>query len=298
MRHRWGVLLCVVLAAGCLSDPARVAQSAYWESRKPKPPGAAPDVVEVQYIFIERDVGENAVNETVWQEADEQAIPLDLKLRWNENGFRIAALGDRLPTELQKLLQKSNPTGKGRLQHGRSGHVIKMQMTRLIPDWRFTTVLHDRPQDELVANGQGFLTLVPTIGDDSAVRLALRPEIEHGTRITRFAPAAEYAGWKVQTDRERIEFRDLSIEFDLDSGSYVLVGGRLNRPGTLGHAYFVRPNFDGEDVQAVLLIRVVRPTREELYAAGYDTDDFFLSPLIRGRLSGRSSARETFLMAD
>jgi hypothetical protein len=287
----------VLFCAGCLSDSARIVPNDYWQSLKPKPPHASPDVVEVQYIFIEREIGDPDVNELAWLTSDEQAIPLEMKARLNSNGLRIASLGDRLTPQLQGLLRRSNPTGKGRLQHGRSGEPVKIQMTPILSDFRFTSVFDDRPQDERFANGQGYLVVVPSISEDTAVRLTVSPEIEHGARTTRYTPAVEHGGWKVTTERERFELRALSVGLEVDSGGFVLVGARTDRPGTLGHSFFIRPGVDGRPAQALLLIRVLRPSREDLFAAGYDADDFVLSPLLRFGRTGRSPASETFFMS-
>lgn len=143
------LLVLIVLAGatgGCMRDAITLVDANNWSRLKPKLPSVAPDVVELHYIFIERELGNAAINEAVWAEADEQIVSLEMKSALASNGIRIGKLGGSLTPELMTLLEKSNSRGEGRRHQTRSGLVAKLQMTEVLPHWNLFTVLGNAPR--------------------------------------------------------------------------------------------------------------------------------------------------------
>jgi hypothetical protein len=296
-RGRLLTILVVTLfpASGCVSDSARLVEANPFSRLKPRPPAASPDVVELRYIAIERDLGNDLIKSRIWEDTDEQAISMDLKQLLNSNGLRIGKIGSRLSPEMLKLLERANDTAQGRLHHGPSGTTAKIDMTPVLPQWNLFTVADGAPKGETLSDAQGYLQLTPTIGPESTVHLAIAPRIEYGPRIERRGPAPDLTGFQFRQDRAARAFPELKVELSVASGDYILIGCDEERKGTLGWHMFTRAS-DGVAKQSVLLVRIVRPSREELYAAGFDLDDFFLKPIPQtARRRFRSSVRETML---
>ncbi|HVJ83268.1 MAG TPA: hypothetical protein VNC50_19540, partial [Planctomycetia bacterium] len=65
--------------------------------------------------------------------------------------------------------------------------------------------------------------------------------------------------------------------------------------GTFGANCFVREK-DGKKMQSVLLVRAFRPERETLFQAGFETNDFFLSPTA-SKAAPASAARRAIAAA-
>lgn len=289
------VIVALASAAGCVTDPMKTVESG-WSRFKPKAPAAAPDVVDLQYIFLERELGSRELNDIVWAEADEQFIDLERRNHLKANGIRVAKQGTRLSQELQKLVQNANPSGQGRMHETHSGMLAKVQTTEILPSWSLFQVHDGRSAGETIADAQGYLHVTPNTLGDSGVQLIVLPVLEYGQRQNRRVPAPDLSGWQLRNERDSRAFQDLQFELDLVTGEYLLIGCWPDRKGTLGWQYFTKQT-KGKMTQTVLLIRVLRPSRDALLTAGYDVDDFFLTKSGKDATAGRSSIRETMVAA-
>lgn len=250
----------------------------------------SPDVVELHYLFVDRPEGDPLLCNTLWAEADEQAIPLELKTALNGNGIRVARLGGKLSPEMVKLLTETK--SQARRHHTHSGSLAKIQMTDVLPEWNLFRMEDGKPRGDELKDGQGYFYVTPTIVDSSLARLTIAPEIEFGERIHKRVPAPDLSGWTIKNDRESQSFPELKLDLEMASGDYILLGALLDKPGSIGRYFFTRQE-SGKGRQVVLLVRVLRPTRDELMDAGYGYDDFFLQPISDSPIAGRSTARAT-----
>lgn len=292
----WSLLvLAFVAMCGCIADPMKTVENG-WSRFKPKMPPVGPDVVDLQYIFLERELDNRELNEVVWAEADEQFIDMERRNHLKANGFRVAKLGTRLSQDLQSLVKSGSPAGQGRLHETHSGVMAKVQTTEVVPSWSLFSVQENRSAGETITDGQGYLHVTPTTIGDSGVQLSVLPVLEYGQRQNRRVPAPDLSGWQLRNERDSRAFQDLQFELDLVTGEYLLIGCWADRKGTLGWQYFTKQN-KGKTLQSVLLVRVLRPSRDALLTAGYDVDDFFLTPPNKDGNTGRSSIRETMLGA-
>lgn len=268
-----------------------------WHPLKPKLPEARPDVVELYYIFLEGDLGDPAINEEIWsKEADEQCIPLDVKAALADNGLRVGKLGSRLSPAVLELLNNNDKNSTGRKHHATSGHLAKVQMTDILPSWNLFRKVDGHPVGDEIRDAQGYLYLTPTITGDSGVTLEITPQIEYGPRQQKRVPTADLAGWQLRSERETKAFPELRAAVTLANGEYALIGAFPDPGATLGRKLFLKEN-QNPPRQTLLLVRVVRPNREELMTAGYDFDDFFLTPM-RQAISARTTpVLETLLAA-
>lgn len=292
MRHWLSALLVISFAGGCMRDVTHITDSQSWSRWRPKIPDMTPDVVELHYIFVDREEGDPLLDKTLWAEADEQAIPLDMKSQLNANGIRIAKLGSKLSPELMKLLEETK--SQGRRHHTHSGQLAKIQATDVLPAWNLLTTIHGESRGDELRDAQGYLHVTPTIAADQRATLTIQPDIEYGPRIHRKIPAPDLSGWQVRNERDARSFPDLRVEMELTSGEYLLVGATPDAKGTMGETFFAR-DVPGKRRQTVLLVRVLRPSREELYDAGYDFDDFFMNPIQGEPVPSRSTIRETVM---
>lgn len=282
--------LVAIAAIGCMGDRMTTVENTVSRRFALREPVVTPDVVELHYIFLERDEADPLINTKIWEEADEQAYSLDQREEIAANGLRIGKLGGRLSPELLKLLDSQKPNGRRHQCH--AGSLAKVQTTEVTPSFNLFAVTGGHAKGETIENAQGYLYLVPTLEDSDAVSLALSPEIEHGERQNKRLPAPDLSGWQIRCERETRSFPDLKVTLELASGEYLLVGCYPAKRGTLGYQFFTR---DGETArkQTVLVIRAVRPTREALAAAGHNVDDFFFPKIRKSTGSLRSLVAET-----
>jgi hypothetical protein len=73
-------------------------------------------------------------------------------------------------------------------------------------------------------------------------------------------PSVDRSGiysWMLQEQRPTETYAHLSWEVTLAPNEYVVVGGRLDQPQTLGHQFFIRGD-EPNPVQRLLVIRTAR----------------------------------------
>ncbi|MGL5097247.1 MAG: hypothetical protein ACRDD1_16800, partial [Planctomycetia bacterium] len=187
----------------------------------------------------------------------------------------------RLSTDVLKLLEESGTAGLGRRHNTTFGQLVKVQTTDVVERWPLFEINGAQSRGEELTNAQGFFHLSAYRGAGDDVRLSILPEIEFGERKTRHVAAPDLTGWQVRSDRESRPFPSLQSEITVAPGEYLLVGADANRTGGMGFRFFVKQLPNGKYQQTALLIRVVRPSAEALYTAGYRFDEFFLSPSAR-----------------
>lgn len=292
------VIVACSFSAGCSHHALRLpAAATSWRPLKPRLPDARPDVVDLYYIFLEGDLGDPAIQEEIWsKEADEQCIPLDVKAALADNGLRVGRLGSRLSPAVLDLLEKNDNNASGRQHHATSGHLAKVQLTEVLPSWNLFQKIDGQPVGNEIRDAQGYLYLTPTISGDSGITLDVAPTIEYGPRQQKRVPTADLAGWQLRTERETKAFPELRATITLTSGEYALIGAIPDQGATLGQKLFLKDEQDPPK-QTLLLVRVVRPNREELLTAGYDFDDFFLTPMRRAISARTTPVLETLLAA-
>ncbi len=303
--RRWpqvvlGIAMACALATavGCASSMPKISNTSLrLQSLKPKLPDPRPDVVELHYIFLEADANDPKVNEEVWtSDVDEQCIPLDTKAALGQNGIRLGKIGSRLPNSILSLLESDKKNETGRRHQATSGQLAKIELTEVLPAWNLFQVVDGQAVGDEVRDAQGFLYVTPTITGQSAVVLDVVPQIEFGPREQRRVPSADLGGWQMRTERDAKKFPDLRSNVTLASGEYAIVGGVPDASGTIGHKMFCK-EVDGRKKQILLLVRVVRPNRDELLSAGYDFDDFFLTPIKRTVQRATTPVLETVMAA-
>lgn len=265
------LVIGLLLAAGCMHDQMQVGEPNNWSRFKPLAPDMTPDVVELHYIFIDREEGDALLSETIWKDADEQAIPLEMKQVLNDNGIRVGRIGTKLSPELRKLVDESK--SQARRHHTHSGRLAKIQLTDVLPNWNLFSVIDGRPRGDELKDAQGYLYVTPTIGENASTALTIQPEIEYGPMIHKRIPSPDLSGWQVRNQRESRSFPELRLDVKIESGEFLLLGTFEDKGDTLGQKLFTRDSV-GKRRQVALLVRVLRPSREELFDQGYQFDDF------------------------
>jgi hypothetical protein len=192
------------------------------------------------------------------------------------------------------MLEKENETG--RRHHASSGQLAKIELTESLPVWNIFQVTDGQTTGDEIRDAQGFLHVTPTITGQTSVVLDIVPQIEFGPREQKRVPTPDLAGWQMRNERDSRKFPNLRSNVSLASGEYAIIGGIPEASGTIGHKMFTK-EVDGKMKQTLLLVRVVRPNRDELLSAGYDFDDFFLTPIKRTVQRATTPVLETVMAA-
>lgn len=235
------------------------------------------DVIQLDVAILEGPVGNDAFNRDLWRMTDEQAIAPETQTVLEENGLRVGQIGGIAPQELQTLLTSERSCVRSRRIQLRSGTPRTIELGPTLTQGRF--VLHEKGLDIPVNLHQAncFLNVIPTLAPDGKTRLQFSPEISNHPDKS--------ASLTVNYDR-------LSWEITLAPNDYLLVGGRYDRPNTLGWQFFVRPDEDSP-VQRLLIIRTTRSASsvesEIASSPGKKSVSFSQSPSLAAQASGAVS---------
>ncbi len=259
MRHRQGLVLglLTVCLVGCTtSQPVRTTA---WLSRLRQissgPTG--PDVVQMDVALVERPVGDRYLNQDFWAVADEQVVALERKAMLEDNGFRVGQVGGITPVELQDLLTSERSCANPRRIQLHAGKPTTLTLGPLAPRCSFQMTQEGRPVPVNLTQAQCTLEVVPTLTADGRTLLRFTPQIAHGDTALLPAPAPDRSGWVLREQRPTERYTALSWEVELAGNEYVVIGGRFDKPQTLGYECFIRTD-ETVACQRLLVIRTGR----------------------------------------
>ncbi len=258
MRHGWAVvfLLLTGLLGGCVSEQSLSDVALLTHSRSATAPMGS-DVVVLDIGLVERHVNDDYLTAGLWTRANEQDVGLEQKVLLEQNGLQVGQLSVA-PPELLALLTAERSCINPRRVLLHSGGSYSIVLGPPLPSCEFT--LHQEDDGgEVEKFDQAICTLqvTPTLTNDGRTVLRFTPQINHGQANLVFKPSENGVDWALNEQRPTATYPWLSWEITVSPNEYVLVGGRVNYPGTLGHQCFVRPDEPGK-VQRLLAVRTSR----------------------------------------
>jgi len=263
-----------------------------WGRLVPTAPVVSPELVAVQYLRIDRDIGNPALNDALWKNGDDSFLDPRLRTALASNGLRVAKFtGASDPALLGLIKDGSNKRKEGASYQTQAGSAVKIELSDVVPKWSFFTVKDDRAGGETLESVQGYLSVVPHLKGESRVTLGLTPLVEFGEAKRNAIAAPNLSGFEVKVERESRVLNDLKWNVELGAGDVVVIGCHPDQKATAGRLMFVREK-DGKPIQSVLVIRALRPSRDDLFENGFDVDDLFLTPEANP-IPARSTVRET-----
>jgi hypothetical protein len=249
--------LCSGIFVGCFTPPTE-----HTAARYPSPfEGPTGDnVVLLLVALVERPVGDRAINEEIWELADEQGIDLEHKTVVYDNGFRVGQFGSQPPASLRDLIRSerscANPR-QIRLHAGNATTVVlgstqSHSFFQLVKDADKTSVELDQAQCQL--------QIVPTLLPDGHTRLQITPVVKHGQPSVMPRAVQEPSGtlrWDMRVQQPLETYSNLGWQQTVDDSDYLIIGTRLDHTDTLGQLCFIQT--DGEPpIQRLLVLRAMR----------------------------------------
>ncbi|MGE3806296.1 MAG: hypothetical protein AB7K24_16630 [Gemmataceae bacterium] len=257
MRRGW-LLICALLAsmlAGCLSTSS-VRPKNWFERLRPFQGPTGPDVVTMDIAILDCPLGDHYINQELWSRADEQVIELERKALLEENGLRVGQVGGIAPAELQALLTSERTNGKPRRIMLHAGHSTTIELGPPLPVCNIDVHAEGKDRALGIVEAECQFEVTPSLSKDGRTRLHFAPKIQHGAAALIPRPAADRSCWEYRSQRPTETFTTLGWEVTLAPNEYVIIGGRYDRPGTLGHEFFLRK--DGTPAQKLIVIRTGR----------------------------------------
>jgi hypothetical protein len=243
----------------------------------------SPDSVGLEIIFARFPADSAELNGQLWEEADEQQLPADVRQRLERNGFRQGVIGGQVPTALAKLLAlKQEAPAPGEPQRANVAELaIKPRVTARYlqtPAGRRNEVQASGVYDRLpvlvsesgelggqtYCQAQAVFALAAFPQPDGRVKLDLVPEIHHDQPRQHWI--GEQAAWRLETSRPKRVFDDLKVSTLLRPGTILLLSGQPGREGSLGHYFFSEGDSQDHHVERKLLVlRVCQTQHDDLH---------------------------------
>jgi hypothetical protein len=244
------VLVC--LLPGCFwSTPAP--QSSWLKQFNNQ--AISPDHALIEFALIERILGDDVLNQQVWQHTDQLIDGLERHGMLADNGFRIGQLVGAPPQDLQTML-----LGK---ESRSNAMIFPAGKTRSIPlgpiheHTSFDLVLGDQHGELHFLHARYALDVVAAFASDGRTKLTFTPMVEAGDQSLPFRAAPDQSMWELSPDKPSKKFTELSWSVTLGQNEYLLVGGRIEQHNSLGMKMFSQIA-DRHGVQRLLVIRNCR----------------------------------------
>lgn len=254
MRRCWalGPGLLVSLLLGCAAGPVirGSGRSDHYASGHGALP---PDSVLLDFVLLERPLGDRYINEELWKNTDEQ---MEGKEVVQENGFRVGHLVGMTPQRLQELLTSERGCLTRWRQIVPAGKPITLTISRPAPELRFHLLQDGQAQEVALEQAQSYLVAVPAPAPEGRTRWQFTPQVQFGATVPEFQPAPDRSGWLLSYNRRKHTYPQMSWEVTLAPNQYLVIGAAFDNASTLGYQSFVQE--DGHPVQRLLVLRTMR----------------------------------------
>lgn len=264
MRQWMAVVLALAsgVAGCCFQGTAPEGLPASDARRAAEAPAGHTIVVDM--AFLERPASDEFLNQGLWDLGNEQCIDLDTKPLLEENGLRVGQIGGMLPPRLQALLKSPRSCPDPRRLRADLDNPTPIQVGAPRARLVFEARHHGQGRTVELSDATCFFEVIPTVDPEGGIRLRFTPRVRHGKAQAEPRVARDAGGvlrWAVEVKEPIEDFPQLGWELPVTSDEYVLIGPRLDRPGTLGTAYFLAA--DG-GTQKLLVLRASKLSSREV----------------------------------
>ena len=241
-----------------------------------KPLGQAPHALRLEYVIVERPVGDPLLGGRLWDEMAVVGIVDEATRKaLSDQGLRVGVTSTSPPEALQKLLGEAKEITdartpedaqrrRGMLQVLPSGGSFAAWTSDEIPNRTVTVTTGGTPAEKTFEQARGIFLVTAKTEQDGWAKLEFLPEIHHGAAENR-AVASE-SRWDFTSGQAVQKLFDQKFELTLNEGDVAVVTTTGDGPDRIGD-FFFRTEAAGVPVQRVLIVRVVRtgetPVRNE-----------------------------------
>jgi hypothetical protein len=256
------ILVGLSLLDGCVPQAVPVRPNAVMQRMLPKPVKPAADGVLMDLITVERPLGDSLVNDELWHSTDPQVLPVTLRRKLAEHGFRVAIVGGQMPQAFDTVVNGSAPDEP-------NGHHLTVRAGS--PTWVTTVgpgvecpaeVAELAKLDESQRGNVTFgLRLIPTRQPDGTVEVQFTPELKYGGPMRHFVASQSGGGirdWALEVHARRKTLDDLTWAIRFQRGQVALLSCQPDSAGSCGYAFFVSRALQGL-MQRLLLIQAEQP---------------------------------------
>lgn len=273
---RWwpASLLVVAACAGCAQWQQGTANGTGPAEAGLPAPRMSADSVVLETVVLRVRWPDPRFGDSLWQEIDEQAIPLEVRQALRDNGFRCGIVPMHLPAAIRDQLNEVaqvepdniapavSPQGRYQRRPGQSlelvGPITYAELPVLV---REGARIHGRTYN----NVQCILEVKAYPSGDGHARLEVLPFVRHGEPKRRFVPNDDTSMLRLEVAAERAIFPSLLSSVSLAPGESLVMTCIEDACG-LGKSFFI-DNTLGQPQQRLVLVRLAHTQSEDLFSA-------------------------------
>lgn len=254
----------------------------------------SPDSVVIEMFFVRMPLDQNEDQEAIWNEIDEQRLPVELREALMRNGFRAGVVSGQLPDALAELLGTDDkPIGTGqdgngpieldeeaetvvrRRLHARAGARNEVIVSEVYDQLPVLISDENGVSGKTYELAQGVLDLRASTCRDGRVTVSLLPEIHYGKQRQRWVGSNGI--FRIDPSRPRRKFENMKIETGLEPGSMIVMSCLPNRPGSIGYDFFTH---EKDQRQKLLIVRLSQTQYDSLFCQPQELDLAEISEVI------------------
>lgn len=260
-------LILATCAVGCTSSAISARNKSLLAPFKP-----SLETSTLEVSFVRHEYKLPALNDELWTQVDETAIPADVRSALLRNGLRAGVISGALPLDLESMLSgppqaapPSTESPAAASTQPASAPTISRRTLHVLPNQRSELLASDvyerlnlLMREENEGTGHEYfkarcaLAVTATPLGDGRVRLAIVPEVQHGEARQQYR--GDDGMWRVDSSRPKVTLNSMAFDVVLAPDQSVVLGVRADRPASVGHYFFTEP-VGGELEQKLLLIR-------------------------------------------
>lgn len=216
------------------------------------------DAFQLETYLIETSLRDPFVEEELWSLADDQVVPLELKALLEKNGLRVAQVGGVAPAGLQALMRSPRSCPDPRRIQQAFGKTADVKLGPPLAQATFQVQADGATTPLDLHQAECYIIVAPTMATDGRIRLRCKPEVRHGNSVVAPSPSQDRTTWLFQKQQPTETFDGLAWEVTLGAAEYTVIGGRFDRPDSLGNVAFIRTQ-ESPPRQRILVLRASRP---------------------------------------
>jgi len=231
-------------------------------------PSLPTESVAIETILLRLAPDQASQLDDLWALIDEQIVSPDLRIRLDKNGLRIGKISGGLPSLLETWLREIEEKQDGdtlettglasdlanRSMHWRCRADVEKEINiRNVAEPNVTLFYHDEvPKGKSLNSPRFFFTMTAMPASQAAAKLKLTPAVEFGELKSRVI--VRDAALRPVSQREKIQFDDLQLQWVLNQGDCVVLGPSSDMR-SLGAEFFQSQTIDHEREPILLLVR-------------------------------------------
>ncbi len=242
------VLLLAVINIGCLHRSEISLNPWKWSQQD-----LGKDAIYMQYIIVDRPLGDPTMDQLIWNELDEMVVPTEQRPAMEENGFRIGLISGNVPSTVQDLIAAPHHPKGRRFRNLIANQWRSIDIGDPIPSGSVIVKKPGEAQSQTMIaleKAQCSLSLRPKTKENGQIQLEIVPELQHEEKKNWLNVGTNH----LFRDRNIEKLNQLAWKVTLSRGDYLVIGTYASEKSSLGNTFFVKENELESHQQLIILM--------------------------------------------